>query len=235
MTEDTTPIAGPAPTSRATGGDATLTLTPPQAVTTIAPAAAEREVAIAPEAAHRIDGLVAAFVDGISTLDVHGDEYHRRVDDIGAMADREIRATSDSSNRLLDRPTRAMSGLGEGNAPVAKGLLDLRRSVEELNPARHDLSHGGPRKLLGVIPFGDRVRTYFSRYQKAQSHIQGIVGSLREGGAELEKDNAAIAQEQKALWTQMETLRQYAYMAERLDEGLESRWRQALDTFGRVE
>ena len=39
MTEDTTPIAGPAPTSRATGGDATLTLTPPQAVTTIAPAA----------------------------------------------------------------------------------------------------------------------------------------------------------------------------------------------------
>jgi uncharacterized protein YaaN involved in tellurite resistance len=116
-----------------------------------------------------------------------------------------------------------MSGLGEENAPVARNLLDLRRSVEELNPARHDLSRGGPRKLLGVIPFGDRVRAYFSRYQKAQSHIQGIVGALREGGAELEKDNAAIGQEQKALWTQMETLRQYAYMAERLDQGLESR------------
>ena len=126
------------------------------------------------------------------------------------------------SNRLLDRPTRAMRGLGQGDAPIAKSLLDLRRSVEELNPAKHDLTQGGPRKLLGVVPFGDRVRAYFAKYQKSQSHIEGIVGALREGGSELEKDNAAIGQEQKALWSQMETLRQYTYMAEKLDTGLEA-------------
>ena len=201
---------------------ATLSLSPPEAVTTVAPAQAEREVAIDPEAARRIDTMVAAFVGGIRSLDVHGDDYRRRVDDIDSLADREIRSTSDMSNRLLDRPTRAMRGLGEGDAPIAKSLLDLRRSVDELNPAKHDLTHGGPRKLLGVIPFGDRVRAYFAKYEKSQSHIEGIVGALREGGGELDKDNAAIAQEQKALWTQMETLRQYAYMAEQLDTGLEA-------------
>jgi len=166
--------------------------------------------------------MVATFVGGLRSIDVHGDDYRRRVDDIDSLADREIRSTSDMSNRLLDRPARAMRGLGQGDAPIAKSLLDLRRSVDELNPAKHDLTQGGPRKLLGVVPFGDRVRAYFAKYEKSQSHIQGIVGALREGGAELEKDNAAIGQEQKALWSQMETLRQYTYMAEKLDNGLEA-------------
>jgi uncharacterized protein YaaN involved in tellurite resistance len=202
---------------------ATLNLTPPEAVNAVAPAEAEKEVTIAPDAAQRIDDMVGGFVDTITGLDVHGDDYRRRVDDINGMADREIRATSDVSNRLLDRPVRAVSGLGDGSGSVEHSLLDLRRTVEDLNPARYDLSHGGRRKILGMIPFGSKLRAYFQRYQKAQSHIQGVVGALRDGSAELEKDNAAIGQEQKSLWTQMETLRQYAYMAERLDTTLEAR------------
>ena len=197
-----------------------LSLSAPEAATTVAPAEAEREVTIDPEAAKRIDAHGGRRSSaGLRSVDVHGDDYRRRVDDIDSLADREIRSTSDMSNRLLDRPARAMRGLGQGDAPIAKSLLDLRRSVDELNPAKHDLTQGGPRKLLGVVPFGDRVRAYFAKYEKSQSHIQGIVGALREGGAELEKDNAAIAQEQKALWSQMETLRQYTYMAEKLDTG----------------
>ena len=89
--------------------------------------------------------MVTTFVGGLRSVDVHGDDYRRRVDDIDGLADREIRSTADMSNRLLDRPTRAMRGLGQGDAPIAKSLLDLRRSVEELNPARHDLTQGGPR------------------------------------------------------------------------------------------
>jgi uncharacterized protein YaaN involved in tellurite resistance len=207
------------PASDASAG---LTLTPPEPATAVEPVEAEKEVAIAPEAAARIDGVVSEFVDSIAGLDIHGDDYRHRVDDINGMADREIQSTSDMSNRLLDRPVRAVGGL-DGNGSVAKSLLDLRQSVEQLNPARYDLRSGGARKLLGIIPFGDKLRAYFQRYQKAQSHIQGIVGALRDGSAELEKDNAAIGQEQKALWTQMESLRQYAYMAEQLDTALESK------------
>jgi uncharacterized protein YaaN involved in tellurite resistance len=199
-----------------------LSLSAPEAATTVAPAEAEREVTIDPEAVKRIDAMVSTFVAGIRTADVHGDDYRRQVDDIDTLADREIRSTSEMSNRLLDRPTRAMHGLGQGDAPIAKSLLDLRRSVDELNPAKHDLTQGGPRKLLGVIPFGSKVQAYFAKYQKSQSHIEGIVGALREGGATLEQDNAAIAQEQKALWSQMETLRQYTYLAEKLDTSLEA-------------
>lgn len=199
-----------------------LNLTPPDPATAVEPVEAEKEVSIAPEAAARIDSVVTEFVNSITALDVHGDEYRRKVEDINGMADREIQSTSEMSNRLLDRPVRAAGGLGR-NGPVAKSLIDLRRAVDDLNPARYDLRSGGARKLLGLIPFGDKLRAYFQRYQKANTHIQGIVGALRDGSGELEKDNAAIAQEQKALWTQMETLRQYAYMAEKLDTALEAR------------
>ncbi len=44
-----------------------------------------------------------------------------------------------------------------------------------------------------------------------------------ERGRPLEADNAAISQEERALWTEMETLRQYAYLARTLDESLERR------------
>ncbi len=171
-----------------------------------------------PEAAKRISSIVEAFVEEMGSLDVHGDEYRRRVEDINGLGDREIRATSEMSNRLLDRPVRAVSGILEGKSPVGRKLIELRHTVEDLNPAKYELKASKPRRALGVIPLGDRLRNYFDKYAKAQSHIEGIVASLSDSRAELERDNAAIEQEERGLWTEIETLRQYAFMARRLDE-----------------
>jgi len=198
-----------------------LSLTPPEPATAVSPAEAESAVAVPPDVAERIDAMVTTYVATVLDLDVHGDEYRRQVDEVNGLAGREIRSTSEMSNRLLDRPVRATGGLSDANGGIAKSLLDLRRTVEELDPARYDLRNG-PRKLLGIIPIGNKLRAYFHRYQGAQKHIQAVAAALNDGSAELEKDNAAISQEQKALWTQMESLRQYAYMAKRLDEALEA-------------
>src|SRR4051812_5434411 len=129
-----------------------LSLTAPEAVTSVQPAQAEAEVAVPPEVAGRIDEMVRAFVETMAANDPQSDEYRRRVDEVTEMAEREIRSTSDMSNRLLDRPVRALSGLGEDKTSVAQSLLELRRTVEDLNPAKYDLHQGGPRKLLGFIP-----------------------------------------------------------------------------------
>ena len=201
-------------------GGADLGLVAPDAVAAVPPQEAEKSVSVAPESSRRIDQLVDAFIASLAAQDIHSDAYSRQVSQVNSIGDREIRATSEMSNRLLDRPTRALSGLTDGDRSVGQSLVELRHTVEQLNPARYDLS-GGPRKLLGVIPFGDKLRNYFDRYTKAQKHIEGIVGSLNDGRSELEKDNASISQEQRSLWTEMETLRQYAYMAERLDTAVE--------------
>ena len=203
--------------------ESALELTAPTPVLVVAPEEAEKRITIAPDVASRIDALVADFLESVSSLDPHSDEYRRRIADVNGIGEREIVATSEMSNRLLDRPVRAMTGILEGKAPIAKNLVELRHTVEDLNPARYDLAQMSPRKLLGVIPLGDRLRSYFDRYTKAQTHIQAITRALSDSRTNLLADNAAIAQEERALWTEMETLRQYAYMARTLDETLERR------------
>ena len=202
---------------------AALDLSAPAPVLVVAPEEAEKGITVAVDVATRIDAVVAVFIDSVTSLDVHGDEYRRRIADVNGIGEREIIATSEMSNRLLDRPVRAMTGILEGKAPIARNLVELRHTVEDLNPARYDLAQMTPRKLLGFIPLGDRLRSYFDRYTKAQNHIQAIIRALTDSRNDLQADNAAIAQEERALWTEMETLRQYAYMARTLDEALERR------------
>ena len=171
--------------------------------------------------AARIDALVDSFIETMTSLDPRGEQYRRRIAEVSAIGEREVLATSEMSDRLLDRPVRAVSGMLGGKAPIARSLADLRRTVEDLNPARYDLAQVTPRRLLGVIPAGDRLQAYFDRYTKAQGRIHAIIRRLNDSRGDLLADNAAIGQEQRALWTEMETLRQYAYMARALDEALE--------------
>ena len=72
--------------------------------------------------------------------------------------------------------------------------MALRHTVEDLDPAKQgDLF--SPRKLLGLIPFGDKIRDYFAKYRSAQSHLNAIIQALADGKDELLKDNAAVDQE----------------------------------------
>ena len=95
-------------------------------------------------------------------------------------------------------------------------MLELRRTVEDLDPSQAT----GTRKLLGFLPFGEKVTDYFRKYQSAQSHLNGILHSLRNGQDELSKDNVALNMEKQNLWAAMGRLNQYVYVAERLDARL---------------
>ena len=123
------------------------------------------------------------------------------------------------SNTLLEKPLASMTkgGLTEGST-VSRSLLDLRHTVEDLDPA-HQGDLFGPKKLLGVLPFGagDRIRDYFDKYRSSQTHLNKIIESLYSGQDELRRDNAAIVGEQQRLWEVNGRLRQYIYMGEQLD------------------
>ena len=76
---------------------------------------------------------------------------------------------------------------------------------------------------MGIIPFGNKLRDYFLRYQSSQSHINAIINALYKGQDELRKDNAAIEQEKVNLWDLMTQLQQYVYVGKKIDSALESR------------
>ena len=222
-----TPVTPPAPASGAEGADhaatATLTLTPPAAVQPVAPTAAEGAVTLDPAQTATLDQMVSSFLDAITGLDVHDEAFASKVRDIQKLGDEDIKASAAVSNRLLDKPMAAMSNGGVSEASeVSKSLLSLRRTVEDLDPAKQGelLS---PRRLLGVIPFGDKLVDYFRKYQSSQGHINAIITGLYDGQDELRRDNASIEQEKVNLWETMGRLRQYTYLAQQLDKGLTSR------------
>lgn len=139
-------VRGSAASERPTAPDkaaaqtAALDLSAPAPVLVVPPEAAETGITVAVDVAARIDALVAAFIDSVTSLDAHGEEYRRRIVDVNSIGEREVIATSEMSNRLLDRPVRAMTGILEGKAPIARNLVELRHTVEDLNPARYDLA-----------------------------------------------------------------------------------------------
>jgi uncharacterized protein YaaN involved in tellurite resistance len=196
---------------------AELTLTPPAPVAAVAPATAEGMVAIDAAAMPGLDAKVAQYVDGIIDLDVHSPAFAAKANDVASMGDDDIRSAAETSNRLLASPVRAMSQgpMSEG-AKVASTLVDLRRTIEDLDPAQAT----GTKKLLGMIPFGDKIVDYFRKYESAQKHLDAIIKALYDGQDELRKDNAALEQEKVHLWDTMQRLAQYIYIAQRLDAAL---------------
>jgi uncharacterized protein YaaN involved in tellurite resistance len=142
---------------------------------------------------------------------------------VHTLANEEIRAAANIANRLLDQPVRAMnSGLFDEGSAISKSLVDLRNKIEELDPSkRGDLLQ--PRKLFGIIPWGNKLQDYFQQYQSAQSHLDAIIKSLYSGQDELRKDNAAVEEEKANAWRIMERLEQYVYVGKKIDASISAK------------
>ncbi|WP_228242973.1 toxic anion resistance protein [Porphyrobacter sp. GA68] len=193
-------------------------LTPPDPVPAVAPESAIGLVPVSEETKSKLDQKVEAYVAALVSEDANSPEFGRKVDQLTNMGRKEIAAASGMSNRFLDRPLRAM----DKDEGVGANLAELRRTVETLDPSRRG-KLTGPRKLLGIIPFGNKLNDYFRSYQSAQTHIQEVLSKLANGKDELLMDNAAIDVERAKLWDAMGKLEQMIHISRSLDEKLEDK------------
>ena len=200
--------------------ESALTLVPPEPVAAVEPSKVGGMVPLDKAALPALDEKVAAYVEAITVLDTHSPDFSAKAADVTSLGDVEIRAAAETANRLLSAPVRAMEkgGLATGSK-VSKNLIELRRTIEDLDPKEAT----GVRKLLGLIPFGDKIEDYFRQYVSAQAHLDAIIKALYDGQDELRKDNAALEQEKLHLWETMQRLAQYIYIAERLDAALSAK------------
>ena len=195
-----------------------LDLTPPDPVPAVAPEKAAGLVPVSEEKKSKLDEKVEGFVAELIAQDANSPEFGQKVDQITNMGRKEIAAAAQMSNRFLDRPIRAM----DKDEGVGANLSELRRTVEELDPSRRG-KLTGPRKFLGIIPFGNKLKSYFQSYQSAQTHIQSILSKLGNGKDELLMDNAAIDVERQKLWEAMGNLEQMIHISKSLDAKLEEK------------
>jgi uncharacterized protein YaaN involved in tellurite resistance len=204
---------------------ADLRLTPPQPVQAVTPEAASGRVKLKPEDLAELDAQVRSFIDAMTGLDEQDPRFKDCLDRIHSMGNKDVEQSAGVSNRLLDRPVKTLkNGLFDSGSDISRALVDLRTTVERLDPSTQgDLF--ARRKLLGVIPFGSRLNEYFDQYRSSQSHLNAIVETLRRGKDELLRDNAAIEQEKVNLWALMERLEKYIYLGKKLDAALDAKAR----------
>jgi len=194
-----------------------LVLTPPSPVRAIE---GDKAAGLVPlddgqktQLAARVDG----FIRDLVALDANGPEFGKRAEQLMHLGQCEIAEAAGHSNRFLERPVKAMAS----ESSVGTDLAALRRTIEDLDPGKHDLLK--PKKLFGLLPYGNKVRDYFDGYKSAQSHISSILARLDGGKDVLLKDNAAVDIERQALWASMQRLEQMIFLSRALDGGLEAK------------
>ena len=220
----------PPTTPEVSASSGALTLVSPQPVATITDAEAARLVQVDPATAEKIEVMVNGYITSLVSLDPHSADFANKVNAIHTMGDEEIRQSASVSNRLLDKPVKAVeSGPFSKGATVSRSLVDLRHTVEDLDPSQQGLL--SQKRLFGMIPFGNRLRDYFARYQSAQGHLNAIIQALYHGQDELRQDNAAIEQEKVNAWDIKGRLEQYIYMVGKLDAALEAQ----IDQIGQTD
>ena len=193
-----------------------LTLTAPDPVKPVAIEKAAGLVPVSNEVRTELQTKVDSYVSQLVSLDPQGPDFSTKVNQITSIGQKEIVALASQSNRFLDRPTKSM----EGEGSVGQRLMELRHVVEDLDPGK-DNRLLRPRKLFGIIPFGNRLKAYFDKYSSAQTHIQAVLGHLASGKDELMQDNIAIDTERRKMWEQMGKLEQMIVIAKSLDSKLE--------------
>ena len=149
-----------APVEEAAPENALLTLVPPAPAPAVDESQAGGAIKLDPASIAKLDVMVADYVVAITQMDVRDPKFRQRISDIQTLGDDDIKAAAAVSSRLLARPVGAIKKGSLSNAStVGANLVQLRRQIDLPDPG-HQGDLFGTRRLLGLIPFGDRLQAY---------------------------------------------------------------------------
>ncbi|MBK7061247.1 MAG: toxic anion resistance protein [Rubrivivax sp.] len=213
-------MSDPKPTATATASSSLppFTLEPPEVITPVAVEAAREAVPLKPELAQQVDSQVLRFIDALASEDVHSDAFKQRLDSAFALGKEEIsNASSLMQGRFMQRNFDGIE-----DSPAYKAIGAIREQLDELNPGKDgDLLQ--PRKLLGLIPFGNKLEAYFRKYQSAAEQLKTSMGQLYAARDDMQKDVVDIESTRAKLWEAMTKLAAASRFATQLDARLDEK------------
>ncbi len=187
-------------------------LTPPEVLAPVAPAVAKTAVPLKPELKAAVDDQVERFVSALLSEDVHSDEFKAKLDSAFALGKEEISvAASLMQGRFMQR-----NFVGVEDSAAFKAIQDMRGHLDELNPGKEgDLFE--PQKLLGFIPFGNKLQAYFRKFETAGGQLQKSMQQIYAARDDMQRDVVEIEAVRTKLWEAMQKLGGAVHFAETLD------------------
>jgi uncharacterized protein YaaN involved in tellurite resistance len=187
-------------------------LTPPEVLTPLAPEVANSAVPLKPELKTAVDDQVERFVAALLTEDLHTEAFKAKLDSAFQLGKEEISiASSLMQGRFMQR-----NFVGVEDTSAFKAIQDMRGHLDELNPGKQgDLFQ--PQKLLGIIPFGNKLQSYFRKYESAGAQLQKSMQQLYAARDDMQRDVVEVEAVRTKLWDAMQRLGGAIHFAEKLD------------------
>jgi uncharacterized protein YaaN involved in tellurite resistance len=162
-----------------------------------------------------VDNQVDRFVAALLTEDLQTDAFRAKLDSAFALGKEEISiAASLMQGRFMQR-----NFVGVEDTSAFKALQDMRGHLDALNPGKEgDLFQ--PQKLLGFIPFGNKLQAYFRKFESAGSHLQTSMQQLYAARDDMQRDVVEIEAVRAKLWDAMQKLGGAIQFAQTLDDRL---------------
>jgi uncharacterized protein YaaN involved in tellurite resistance len=194
-----------------------LVLTPPETLTPVAEPAAKDAVPLSKETTAQVDAQVDAFVAKLLQEDLHSEAFKARMDSAFRLGKEEVSsAASLMTGRFMER-----NFVGMEDSAAYKAISDLRNQLDELNPGK-DGDLLSEQKILGFIPFGNKLQSYFRKYQTAGNQLQKTMEQLYAARDDMHRDSVEIESTRAKLWDSMLRLKAAIRFCEQLDARLAS-------------
>lgn len=190
-------------------------LNAPEVITPVSEQTARTAVPMPSELKAAVDDQVERFMNGLLTEDVQSDAFKARLDSAFALGREEVSvASSLMQGRLLQR-----NFVGMEDTSAFKAIQDMRGHLDSLNPGKEgDLFQ--PQKLLGFIPYGNKLQNYFRKYQGASGQLQKSMQQLYAARDDMQRDVVDLEATRTKLWDAMQKLNGAIHFAETLDARL---------------
>lgn len=203
----------PLPTDISTPG--TFQLSPPEALTPLSDQVAQRANPLAAPLKAEVDAQVERFMQSLLTEDVQSEAFKAKLDSAFALGREEISVSASlMQGRFMQR-----NFAGLEDSPAFKAIQEMRSQLDTLNPGREgDLLQ--PQKLLGFIPFGNRLQAYFRKYQAAGTQLQTCMQQIYSARDDMQRDVVDIEATRAKLWDAMQKLGAAIHFAQTLDSKL---------------
>jgi uncharacterized protein YaaN involved in tellurite resistance len=191
------------------------TLKAPEAPTPVEGPTATDMVPLDPAVAAKIESQVDGFIAKLMTEDVHGPEFRTRLDSAFALGRSEI----SSAASLMGGAFLQRNFVGVEDSSAFKAINQMRVLLDDLNPGKQgDLF--AQQKILGLIPFGNRLQAYFRKFESAGSQLQKAMAQLYAAGDDMRRDAKDIELAKGSFWESMTRLKGAIVFAQLLDERL---------------
>lgn len=195
--------------------EAPLALAMPEPLTPIkAPDTAAAMVPLKEETKSAALTQADQFINDLLHMDVTSGDFRSRVDSAFRLGRKEIGDSALLTGKFMEK-----NFVSDADNPAFKVMNEMRGLFESLDPGKEgDLF--STHKILGLIPFGNRLQAYLQRFDSASGSLSKLIDNIYAVEDELARDDQELFATMNKLLDAMVKLKTVDIFIDRLDRTL---------------